>query len=200
MELLELSPRAILLDLGCGDGELTTRVADRIGTIYAYGLDLSGKQLTKAQDKGIRTRVHDLDIKLPWDDNMFDVVTASQIIEHVADTDLLLKEIYRVLKPGGYTIISTNNLAAAHWIILFMLGKQPPTACVGDEMYGTGKMHRRLFTMPGLVTAIKYFGFEIEQVIGTYYFPLPVPIARMLCKIDSRHANCITVKARKSIT
>ena len=197
VEMLEPNPHAALLDLGCGNGELTMRVANHVRTPYVYGVDLSENSLSQAQSKGIKTRICDLDRGLPWRNNTFEVVTASQIIEHVCDTDLLLKEIFRVLKPSGYAIISTNNLAAAHWIILFILGKQPPTACIGDEMYGEGKMHRRLFTMPGLVQAVKYFGFEVEKVVGTYYFPFPILVARALCKVDGRHATCITVKARK---
>ena len=196
MELVEPNPEAAYLDLGCGDGKLATKVASHIGTKYIHGVDVN---VPLVHAKGIKFRKRDLDKGLSWYDNVFNVVTASQIIEHVCDTDLLLKEIYRVLKPGGYADISTNNLAAAHWIILFLMGRQPPTACIGDEMYGTGKMHRRLFTMPGLVAAAKYFNFKIEQVVGTYYFPFPVPIARMMCKIDRRHATCVTIKARKPV-
>lgn len=199
-ELLEPNPEATYLDLGCGDGTVAKRVAEHIGTDTVAGVELSKKLASQARRKGISIQRRDLDKGLPWADSTFDVVTANQIIEHVDNTDLLLKEIRRVLKPRGYAIISTNNLAALHWIVLLMLGKQPPTACISDEMYGDTRMHRRLFTMPGLVAAVRYFGFKAEKAVGTYYFPFPVPIARLLCKVDKRHASCITLKVRKPCT
>jgi ubiquinone/menaquinone biosynthesis C-methylase UbiE len=120
---------------------------------------------------------------------------------------MFLKEIYRILKPGGYIVLSTNNLAAAHWIVMFILGIQPPTATVSDEMQVKDfnnvpgeRLHHRLFTLRGLERVFRYFGFKVEKSIGTYYPPFPLWVSRVLCKIDKYHASCITIKARKPIT
>ena len=47
---------------------------------------------------------------LPYDNNAFDTVVSFQVIEHIKDDDLYLKEIFRVLKPGGMAIITTPNI------------------------------------------------------------------------------------------
>ena len=204
LKLVEPNSDATYLDLGCGNGELAARVASTIGTPHVYGIDSSEKLIYEAQEKGMRAKRYNLNRRLLWHDSVFDVITASQIIEHLDDTDLFIKEIRRMLKPEGYAIISTNNLASLHWLLLFALGKQPPTACVSDWMPVAGyspngsPMHRRLFTADGLTKLLKFHGLQVEKVMGTYYFPLPVLLARGLCKIDKVHSTCITVKARKT--
>lgn len=65
---------------------------------------------------------------------MFDLVHANQVIEHLYETDLFIKEIYRILKKGGYAIISTPNLAGLHNIVSLILGKQPFPAHVSNEI------------------------------------------------------------------
>ncbi|XES77646.1 MAG: class I SAM-dependent methyltransferase [Candidatus Bathyarchaeia archaeon] len=52
--------------------------------------------------------------QLPFDDCFFDFVSATEVIEHLWNTDQFIKECYRVLKPRGYFLISTPNLAS--WI------------------------------------------------------------------------------------
>jgi len=64
----------------------------------------------------------------------FDVVFANQVIGHLYETDLFLKEIYRMLKNGGYTIISTPNLAGFHNIFSLIFGKQPFPAHASNEV------------------------------------------------------------------
>ena len=58
------------------------------------------------EEKFLKFVEEDVDSGLPFEDGTFDVVTSYHLIEHVSDTDLLVKEIYRVLKPGGYTVFT----------------------------------------------------------------------------------------------
>lgn len=48
--------------------------------------------------------------ELPYQDNTFDIVTATEVIEHLEDFRAILREIYRVLKPGGICVLSTPNI------------------------------------------------------------------------------------------
>jgi 2-polyprenyl-3-methyl-5-hydroxy-6-metoxy-1,4-benzoquinol methylase len=202
-EMLEPNADATLLDLGCGNGEIASKVAVRIGTKYINGVDTIPQLVESARAKGIKVYQGDINKPLPWHDEVFDVITASQIIEHLADTDTFLKEIHRMLKPNGYLVISTNNLASLHWIMMFIMGKQPPTACTSDYMPVAGfnpngaPMHRRLFTIDGLTKLLHYHNFKIEKVVGSYYFPFPVTVARAMCRIDKAHSTCMTMKVRK---
>lgn len=54
-----------------------------------------------------------------------DVVFSNQVIEHLYETDKFISEIYRILKPGGYAVISTENLSSWHNIFALILGWQP---------------------------------------------------------------------------
>jgi SAM-dependent methyltransferase len=48
--------------------------------------------------------------ELPYNDNLFDIVTATEVIEHLEDFRAIIREIYRVLKPGGIFVLSTPNI------------------------------------------------------------------------------------------
>ena len=63
--------------------------------------------------------------RFPLDNNSIDVITSSHSIEHVTDTDNYISEIKRVLKPNGYAVFSTDNLASWMDIFFLILGKQP---------------------------------------------------------------------------
>lgn len=99
--LLEFNADAIFLDCGCADGELTLRVASKIGTENIYGVEIVDDLISKAESKGIVVIKADLNNKLPFNDNAFDFVHANQVIEHLFDTDNFISEIYRVLRWGG---------------------------------------------------------------------------------------------------
>ena len=73
----------------------------------------------------IDARPGDLGGVLPYEDGRFEIVVSKQVIEHVYDTDHLLAEAHRVLKPGGMMVTSTENLASWHNVGALMLGRQP---------------------------------------------------------------------------
>ena len=101
-------PCEAFLDAGCGDGRYLAALAPELPKRRA-GCDLSERILETA-----RQRV-DADFRqanleaLPFDDDEFDLVLCSQVIEHVLDPDLALAELGRVLRPGGTLVISTDN-------------------------------------------------------------------------------------------
>lgn len=212
LKLVEYAPTAKMIDLGCGDGEFTLKIADKMGTKLIYGIDAVLKNVETAKTKGIDARLSDLEKALPFENETFDVINASDIIEHLANTDNFLKEIHRILNNKGYVIIMTPNLAAVHNIFYLLLGKQPVCSCVSDEIYaGTwqlsgnqcviydGKsLHLRIFTLSALEELLDYHGFRVEKSIGCVFQPLPLPLARIMCFIDKKHATSIIVKAKKN--
>lgn len=139
----------------------------------------------------------------------FDLLVASHVIEHLGDTDLFLKECYRVLKPGGALVMATPNLAAFTNILLLLLGKQPTIAEVSDEalvntwsprgssVERLGPAHRRLFTRGALRDLLKYYRFKPEQIVMTGFLPLPNLPGKVAATVLPRYAFNITVRARK---
>jgi methionine biosynthesis protein MetW len=211
LSFCELNSDARLLDCGCSDGEFTLKKAENIGTRKIYGIDVVEENVNKAKAKGIEVYCGDLDQRFPFEDETFDVVSASQVIEHVSNTDGFLREVLRVLKRGGYVIISTPNLASLDSIFLLLGGWQPGLANVSDEIAAgiltvwdrhispdTGPLHRRSFTIRALRELIEYHRFKVEHELGCGFYPLPLPISKVLAFIDRRHASYIVVKARKS--
>jgi ubiquinone/menaquinone biosynthesis C-methylase UbiE len=77
LSMLERDPKARVLDLGCGDGELTARVAAAVGTKEVVGVDVDKESLEKARARGIITVKHDLNkFPYPFETNSFDVVVS----------------------------------------------------------------------------------------------------------------------------
>ena len=209
INLLELNPKVSYLDCGCDDGSFTKQVADKIGTKKVYGIEIGKDAAAKAREKGITIKSNDLNEKFPFSDNFLDVVTANQVIEHLYDTDNFIKEIKRVLKPGGYAIFSTNNLASWHNIVALLLGYQPFPNDVSTDNTGLGKLiplfegeagswaHLRIFTFKSLKQFMEYHGFIVENIVGVGYYPLPSLIASTLARLDKRHSAYLTLKVRK---
>ncbi len=192
--LVDKNSDAKMLDLGCGDLRLTFNLAKKIGT-----KDISGIDIWVDFKESIKGYKGDLNEHFPVNSGEYDVVIASNIIEHLWNTDGFLTEIHRVLKPSGYAIISTPNLASWHNVIYLMLGIQPEPASVSDVMDRfEGPSHRRLFTFPGITKVLKYHGFKIDKAVGAAYHPFPIPLARVMCAIDKRHSSMLNVKVRRA--
>lgn len=217
--LLEKNSKAILLDCGCWDGTNTRKFGGIINTTSLYGIEIKKTKAGEAAKKGIKVKISDLNKKLPFESDFFDVVVAYHVIEHLVHVRLFASEIYRVLKKNGYAVIGTPNLASWHNVFALLLGIQPfsgPTikpdyesdikfirGINKDRMEKvfsrkTGTLdHIKVMTAKALIGLLKDFKFKIEDAKGFGYYPLPPLIARFLAKIDPHHSHYIIVKVRK---
>ncbi len=98
-----------VLDLGCGAGTFSRVIAD--AGAGPVGVDVAQAAIDRArrQYPDLEFRLAPIDGPLPLPDGAFDLVWASEVIEHVADTQRWLEEIRRVLKPPGRLLITTPN-------------------------------------------------------------------------------------------
>jgi len=124
IQLLDKDHDAIVLDIGCGDGQKSSLFKKKIGCKKIVGIDGVSKRLKAARKRGIEVKLTNLEKKWPLFNNYFDVIISNQVIEHIVDLDLFISEIYRVLKPNGYCVISTENLSSWHNIFGLILGHQ----------------------------------------------------------------------------
>jgi ubiquinone/menaquinone biosynthesis C-methylase UbiE len=102
-----------LLDVGCGIGDLTIFIANKLGIKQIYGVDVDENALSQAKQKGII--VFNLDIskeKFPFSDETFDLCTFLDVIEHLENPDNALKEIHRILKKEAFLLLTTPNVAS----------------------------------------------------------------------------------------
>jgi SAM-dependent methyltransferase len=98
---------ARVLEVGCGVGELSARIRDGI-TRDVVAVDISPRMVELTRARGVDALVGDV-CALPFADTSFDCATANWILYHVADIDVALAELARVLRPGGTLVAATNG-------------------------------------------------------------------------------------------
>ncbi|MBO9531869.1 MAG: class I SAM-dependent methyltransferase [Solirubrobacteraceae bacterium] len=147
------APEAKILDLGCGSAW--------VGRHFEHytGLDASPEAVAAAAERGITVIQGSVVDRLPFDDASFDGVIAKDLLEHVPDPIAVVREIARVLRPGGRVFASSPD--AQRWVWddythlraftrngfrrLFIDGGLPPiTVSYESVMPGTGVLAARL--------------------------------------------------------
>lgn len=107
-----------LLDCGCGPGTITAGLAQATAPGDVIGIDLEEGQLELARENAAKLGLSNLTFEscsvyeLPYQDASFDAVFSNAMLEHLQDPMAVLKEMRRVLKPGGIIGIRTIDLAA----------------------------------------------------------------------------------------
>ena len=102
-------PGQRLLDVGCGNGGFLLRA--RSAGWDVVGLDFDPKAVDTARKRGLDVYLGGIEI-FEGKQNQFDVITLSHVIEHVHDPNCVLRNCFRLIKPGGYLWIETPILSA----------------------------------------------------------------------------------------
>jgi SAM-dependent methyltransferase len=141
------------LDLGCGAGEFTVALA-AAGAV-AVGVEVADAAVERARARhpGLDFRLVPIDGPLPFEDNSFDLVWASEVIEHVADTARWLSEVRRVLAPAGRLLVTTPSHGRAR---VAVFGLERFSEPLGD--------HLHLYTKRSLRELLDEFGFSEIRV------------------------------------
>lgn len=95
-----------LLDIGCADGTTTKQIKISFPKLKVTGVDLYKNAINHAKKNPCGVTFISADAhKLPFRANTFNVVTAIEVLEHMHDCEKVIKEVFRVLKPGGSFVI-----------------------------------------------------------------------------------------------
>jgi len=133
----QFSPGKKILDVGCADGEIIRPFAK---THKLYAVDICHDLLLRAEQHGIKTRLHDVaSDPLPYADGEFDVVFSGETIEHQVDTDWFLAELNRVLKLNGDLVLTMPNVRTVASLAAMIFLDVPP---IFSARYRSGHSER----------------------------------------------------------
>ena len=149
---LDLQPDDVLLDVGCGSAGLLIEQASHVS--YVAGLDASEMQVEMARRRladrlaaGTAAIILGDAAALPWEDGRFSVVTSLDAMKFVPDPKGALREMVRVLRPGGRAAVNLCDVARTRW--------EGTTASGTMDAYGmwywSGADARRMAEEAGLV-------------------------------------------------
>jgi dolichyl-phosphate beta-glucosyltransferase len=142
------------LDIGCGGGAMLLEAGSEVP---AFGIDLSSQALDHARARGLRGLAKGEASALPFATATFDSVLVLDVLEHHARPEHLLREIKRVLEPGGVLIVT---VPAYKWMWSY-----------ADHVLG----HYRRYTKTRLAEELAGSGFVLERV--SYFHSWLLPIA-----------------------
>ena len=143
-----------VMDVGCGDGFFTAKILKHFNLKNMRGLDISSKALDLARLKYPEINFQQGELNhIPEETNSIDSVTMIEVIEHLIDIEGTLKELFRVMKPGGILLIATTDF---NWL------KQVIIAIFFFEKYFyPTNPHIRFFKKSTLADILSKNGFSI---------------------------------------
>jgi methionine biosynthesis protein MetW len=171
-----IEPGQIILDIGCGEGKLLMALLGEFKELY--GLDIAPSRIQEAEAKVqeiypsevskfkfAETTVNE---PLNFSNDFFDAIICVAAMQQIYDILGLVKEMYRVIKPGGYIIAEVPNICYLIHRIEIALGKLPATSAAynWDEV-GWDAGHIHYFTMKKFCWLFEQQGFKVEKRTGS---------------------------------
>ena len=151
--LEDVRPGLRVLDLGCGEGGFAAAAAGEGAEVIGVEVAQAAVDRAVRAHPGLDFQRVEIDGPLPFEDGAFELVWASEVIEHVADTARWLSEVRRVLAVGGLFLVTTPS----HGRLRVALGGiERFSEPLGD--------HLHLYTRRSLADVLGEFGFEPVSV------------------------------------
>ena len=129
-----------ILDFGCGDGRTLPVFEKLLPGCEWIGVDIESSPEVNSRTKDDARFVSYNGTTLPFSDSSFDLIYSHQVLEHVRHPEIILKEIRRVLRPGGYFVGQTSQFEPYHSFSLWN------------------------FTIYGFKRIIEDAGFKLEKI------------------------------------
>jgi ubiquinone/menaquinone biosynthesis C-methylase UbiE len=120
-ELKKQRPRGLLVDIGCGPGHLAARISRYFPGLCVKGLDINEEMIDIAKRRWPPASFNGVDFitgdaqQLPLTESSVDYIVSSLSLHHWTDLKIALREIYRVLKPGGRFLILDLRRDGSYW-------------------------------------------------------------------------------------
>jgi 2-polyprenyl-3-methyl-5-hydroxy-6-metoxy-1,4-benzoquinol methylase len=157
--VLEEKEHRTILDIPCGDGAFVKRLSEKNITVYAADC----QNIMKCQ--GAPFQVTDMNRDLPYQDALFDGVVCIDGIEHIERQFDFIRECRRIMKPGGFLIISTPNITSlrSRWRWL-LTGFHNKCKAPLNETEPQPLHHINMVSLPELRYRLETNGFTITRI------------------------------------
>lgn len=194
--LREIGRGKRVLDLGCLGGQISKLIKDQNNEVF--GIEVNPRAAHEAESKGIRVKLFDLNDGIPFEDGLFDVVHAGEIVESIYDTKALFEECNRVLKANGFFIFTTPNLNSLANRLRVLSGGYLSSVGAFPEDHGGRRI--RIFNVPKLREICAHTGFRVERVYGIPALSrqsVQYRLLRPMAHVVPQWCEMIVVKARR---
>jgi len=184
-------PGLKVLDIGCANGGILRPLLNRH---EIHGVDQSPALIKLANEYGVKALLHDIESgPLPYADKSFDAIFCGETIEHQVDTDWLMSELNRVLKPAGWLVLTFPNIRTLLSLGMMLFFDLPP-------MYSARYRapHYRDFTLRTIKIVLRMHGFHFEKAVGSaFYLPKITEFGAGLATLFPSWAHTTVVVAKK---
>ena len=137
-------PITRFLDIGCGFGGLASLVGDYVRASEVHGLDIDPRVIEECRRKGVEVVLRDVAEGLPYPDDHFDAVMTLGMMDYLPAYDGMLREVNRILVPGGVVVVALPNLGSWTNRLSLLAGRQPRDVEISNEiMPGVSSIYTR---------------------------------------------------------
>jgi ubiquinone/menaquinone biosynthesis C-methylase UbiE len=151
-ELADLPNDAPVLEVGCGDGSFTRNLAELSSRVTAVDISASQIERNARAHPEIKFIQHDVAQPLPFANGTFEVIWCSEVLEHLFDPGVALREMQRVLAPGGQLLVTVPYHGVFKDVLIALFK--------WDEHFSPTNPHIRFFTRKTLSQLAASAGFE----------------------------------------
>ena len=179
-------PRARVLDVGCGVGQVVARLND--AQFEAHGVDVSQPNIERAQKICERCRLYDGQT-LPFPDHTFASAGALNVLEHVDEPEAFLRDLVRVVEPGGKIVLSSPNF----FRVLGFRDYHPRMRGVGSKLRNWRRLREKRAQMRSDPEAVRFdrmppilkqpFTPDDDAIVATNALEMKFFLERAGCKV-----------------
>lgn len=177
---VRLPSECVVLDVGCRSGKACLALTSILNAPSIVGADIDSVALGGC-DRGHMSPIRATADHLPIRSGVVDLVLAMEVVEHLDISCYVISEASRILRPGGFLLISTPNRASITGLTGRLAGR-----LLGKPWNAWDLTHRRLLTPSELVAELFQWGFVLRDARGFWFIPdLPIVSRYLAALADS---------------
>ncbi len=191
------SPIENILNLGAGEGDLNHYIQEFCTNLYAVDINERDVEYGRLSNPTVNYSVQDA-TQLHFEDNFFHVVICMEVVEHVSDEKKLMTEIYRILTPGGYAILTfpSKNFPFTYDPVNFLLKYFNLNLPIGAYAFGHTKLPKQS-QFEDMATQLKFQiieSFRLSHYLAGFLEMYWVGLAQSILKFNAKNVQQDRIK------